>query len=130
MIYKTLGKGLGVFSLLVGAAQLFGAKRIARTLDAEGHERLIKGFGARELLAGASLMAAPAASTNMWGRVAGDAMDLGALGLAARRSPRNRAIWGAIAFVGAVTLLDIVTARGLDRTTGKFLPRRERAAAA
>ncbi len=54
-------------------------------------------------------------------------MDLGALGLAARRSPRNRAIWGAIAFVGAVTLLDIVTARGLDRTTGKFLPRRERA---
>lgn len=130
MIYKTLGKGLGVFSLLVGAAQLFGAKRIARTLDAEGHEGLIKGFGARELLAGASLMAAPAASTNMWGRVAGDAMDLGALGLAGRRSPRNRAIWGAIAFVGAVTLLDIVTARGLDRTTGKFLPRRERAAAA
>ena len=130
MIYKTLGKSLGVFSLLVGAAQLFGAKRIARTLDAEGHEGLIKGFGARELLAGASLMAAPAASTNMWGRVAGDAMDLGALGLAARRSPRNRAIWGAIAFVGAVTLLDIVTARGLDRTTGKFLPRRERAAAA
>ena len=130
MIYKTLGKCLGVFSLLVGAAQLFGAKRIARTLDAEGHEGLIKGFGARELLAGASLMAAPAASTNMWGRVAGDAMDLGALGLAARRSPRNRAIRGAIAFVGAVTLLDIVTARGLDRTTGKFLPRRERAAAA
>jgi len=130
MIYKTLGKGLGVFSLLVGAAQLFGAKRIARTLDAEGHERLIKGFGARQLLAGASLMAAPAASTNMWGRVAGDAMDLGALGLAARRSPRNRAIWGAIACVGAVTLLDIVTARGLDRTTGKFLPRRERAATA
>lgn len=130
MIYKTLGKGLGVFSLLVGAAQLFGTKRIARTLDAEGHERLIKGFGARELLAGASLMAAPAASTNMWGRVAGDAMDLGALGLAARRSPRNRAIRGVMAFVGAVTLLDIVTARGLDRTTGKFLPRRERAAAA
>lgn len=130
MIYKTLGKGLGVFSLLVGAAQLFGAKRIARTLDAEGHEGLIKGFGARELLAGASLMAAPAASTNMWGRVAGDAMDLGVLGLAARRSPRNRAIWGAIAYVGAVTLLDIVTARGLDRTTGKFLPRRERAATA
>lgn len=130
MIYKTLGKCLGVFSLLVGAAQLLGAKRIARTLDAEGHEGLIKGFGARELLAGASLMAAPAASTNMWGRVAGDAMDLGALGLAARRSPRNRAIWGAIAFVGAVTLVDIVTARGLDRTTGKFLPRRERAPAA
>lgn len=130
MIYKTLGKGLGVFSLLVGAAQLFGAKRIARTLDAEGHEGLIKGFGARELLAGASLMAAPAASTNMWGRVAGDAMDLGALGLAARRSPRNRAIWDVIACVGAVTLLDIVTARGLDRTTGKFLPRRERAATA
>ncbi len=36
MIYKTLGKGLGVFSLLVGAAQLFGAKRIARTLDERG----------------------------------------------------------------------------------------------
>ena len=118
MIYKTLGKGLGVFSLLVGAAQLFGAKRIARTLDAEGHEGLIKGFGARELLAGASLMAAPAASTNMWGRVAGDAMDLGALGLAARRSPRNRAIWGAIAFgdrIPAYRLSMSVTLPGAGR---------------
>ena len=130
MIYKTLGAGLGLFSLALGVTELFGARRIARTLDAEGHEGLIKGFGARELLAGASLMAAPAASANVWNRVAGDAMDLGALGLAARRSPRNAAIWGALAFVGAVTLVDILTARGLDRTTGKFLPRRDRPAAA
>jgi len=124
MAYKKLAFGLGVFSIALGLGELLAAKRIAGTLDAEGAEGLIKGFGARELLAGANLLAAPAVATNSWNRVAGDAMDLTALAFAAKGSPRNRAIWGSIAFVIGVTLLDIVTAHGLDRTTGKTLPLR------
>ncbi|RHW18143.1 hypothetical protein D1610_06565 [Sphingomonas gilva] len=124
MDYKKLGLGLGVFSIALGLAELIAARRVAGALDAEGHERLVKGFGARELLAGANLIAAPAHATNVWNRVAGDAMDLGALALAARRAPRNRAVWGAIAFVVGATILDVVTARGLDRQTGKTSPAR------
>ncbi|MGP7796279.1 hypothetical protein [Sphingomonas sp. CLY1604] len=74
------------------------------------------------MLAGVNLLAAPAVSTNVWNRVAGDAMDIGALGLAARAHPRNRAVWGSLLFVIAATALDVITARGLDRETGKLLP--------
>ncbi len=129
MDYKKLSFGLGVFSLALGAAELLASRRIARALDAEGHRNVVKGFGAREVAAGVGLLAQPAVATGMWNRVAGDAMDLGALGLAARNSPRNKAIWGAIAFVVGATVLDALVAVGLDRTTGKTLPVRETATA-
>lgn len=128
MNYKGLSLGLGLFSLALGAAELFAPKRIARRLDAEDHAGVVRGFGAREVVAGLGILASPAASATVWNRVAGDAIDLGTLGLAARRSPRNRAIWGAIAFVIGTTVLDVVTARGLDRQTGKLWPVREPAA--
>ena len=122
MDYKKLGLGLGVFSIALGAVELFGARRIAETLDAQGHEGLIRGFGAREVVAGVGLLAAPAHATNVWNRVAGDAMDLAALGAAAGKSPRNAAVWRALAFVVAATALDIWVARRLDETTGKTFP--------
>lgn len=125
MDYKRLSLGLGVFSLALGAAELFASRRITRTLDTEGHESLVKAFGAREVLAGANLLAAPAHATNVWNRVAGDTMDLASLGLAARAAPRNRALWGSLAFVAAVTALDVFVARGLSRETGKTAPIRE-----
>ena len=101
---------------------MLAPKRITRALESEGHEGLVKGFGARELLAGVNLLAAPAVSTNVWNRVAGDAMDLTALGFAATAHPKNTAVWGSVLFVMAATALDVFTARGLDRETGKLLP--------
>jgi len=129
MDYKKFGFGLGLFSIAVGAARILAPRKITRALEAEGHEGLVRGFGAREVLAGINLLAAPAVSTNVWNRVAGDAMDLGALGLAARNAPRNKAVWGALAFVVGTTILDALTARGLDRQTGKAAPIREHATA-
>lgn len=64
----------------------------------------------------------PASSAAVRGRVAGDALDIAPFGAAARRSPANAAIWGALGFVLAATALDVVVARGLERTTGKFFP--------
>lgn len=125
MDYKKLSLGLGLFSLALGAAELFASRRIADELDAEGHEGLIKGFGARELLAGVNILTQPAVSTGVWNRVAGDAMDLTALTLAARKSPGNKAVWGSLAFVVGATVLDAVVALGLDRQTGKFTPARD-----
>lgn len=124
MDYKTAGFGLGILSLAIAAAELFGARRITTALGVEGSETLVKAFGAREAAAGAALLAAPAVSTNVWMRVGGDVMDLGALGLAARRGGTRPAWWAALAFVGVATAIDVVVARGLDRTTGKMLPTR------
>jgi hypothetical protein len=127
MTYKKLGFGLGVFSVVLGAAELFAGRRIAAALGAPEAGGLVRAFGGRELAAGAGLLANPAHGALVWGRVGGDAMDLTALGLAARKSPRNALVWGAIASVAAVTALDVVTALGLDRTTGKTLPTGEEA---
>lgn len=122
MDYKQLSLGLGVFSIALGASELFASKRIARALGAAGNEGLVKGFGVREIVAGIGLLQSPAHSTRMWNRVAGDAMDLGALALAAGKSPRNRTVWGAIAFVVGAAALDIIVARGLDAQSGNALP--------
>lgn len=125
MDYKKIGFGLGLFSIALGAAELFASRRIARALGPGAHEGVIKGLGAREVAAGAGLLVAPAHGVAVWNRVAGDTMDLAALGVAAKRAPANKAVWGAIAFVVAATALDIVTALGLDRETGKTLPLEE-----
>jgi hypothetical protein len=123
--YKKLSLGLGFFSLALGAAELLAPKKIAKELDAEGHETLVKGFGAREIAAGLAIVNAPAHSLGIWNRVLGDMMDLTALGVAAKNAPRNKAVWGSLAFVAGATLLDYLTARGLDQQTGKLLPVRE-----
>ncbi len=124
MDFKKLAAALGVFSIALGTAELLGSKPIARAFEAEGSRGLIKGFGAREVFAGVNLLAAPAVATNVWSRVAGDGMDLLALGIAARRRPANRAVWGSLAFVAVVTALDVFVARGLARQTGATFPRR------
>ena len=129
MIYKKLGLGLGVFSIALGVTELFAAKRITSALDADGHEGLVRGFGAREVVAGIGLLGAPANASGVWNRVAGDAMDLTALSAAAASAPRNKAVWGALAFVVGAAVLDVIVARGLDRTTGKTFPVREPVAA-
>ena len=124
MDYKRLGLGLGIFSIALGAAEILATRRIAQGLDNDSdtaHSEL-KAFGAREIAAGANLLMNPAHAAGVWNRVAGDAMDLAALGLAARNSPRSVGVWAAIGFVAGATALDILTARGLDRQTGKTLP--------
>jgi len=120
--FKKLGFGLGLFSIALGAAELLASRQVARTLDAEGHEGLIRAFGVREMIAGAGLLAAPANAAGAWNRVAGDGMDIAALTAAAASAPRNRAVWAALAFVLSATALDLFAARGLDRATGRTFP--------
>jgi len=122
MNYKALGFGLGLFSLGLAAVELLGAKKIAKALDAEGSEGLIKAYGVREAAAGAGLLQSPAHGARVWNRVLGDGLDLATLGAALRNSPRNKAVWASLGFVVGATALDVLVALGLDRTTGKTLP--------
>lgn len=122
LLWKRASYGLGWFSLGLAAAELLAPKQIAKALSSEGHEGLIRAFGAREAIAGVGLVTDQGHGLRVWNRVAGDAMDLVALHFARVRAPDNRNIWGAIAFVAAVTTLDICTAASLDRRTGKSLP--------
>lgn len=126
---RRVSLGLGLFSIALGVAEVAATRRIARALgnDHRIGRATLRAFGAREMLAGAGLLAAPAHSTLVWNRVAGDALDLAALGLAARSAPRHRAVWGAIAFVAGATVIDALVARALDKSTGSAFPARRAA---
>ena len=120
--YTQLSKGLGWFSLALGAAELLAPRKITQALDAEGNERLVKAFGAREIAAGLAILGAPAHAERVGSRVAGDALDLGALALAARNSPRNPWVWGAIGFVVGATVADVLVTRGLKQMPDTDIP--------
>jgi hypothetical protein len=124
MDYKKLGLGLGFFSVGLGLVELAAPGRLARWMGVEGGtaKKVIGLFGARELLAGAMLLRGPAVSTGVWTRVAGDGMDLAALGLAFSRSNRKAVVAGALGFVAGATVLDVLVARGLGEQTGRTFP--------
>jgi hypothetical protein len=132
MDYKKLGLGLGFFSIGLGLLEVAAPGRLARWLgvDSGTAKTIIALFGAREFLAGGMLMRGPAVSTNVWNRVIGDGIDLAALGLALAKSERKTAVAGALGFVAGATLLDAMTARGLDRETGRTFPKERVLAAA
>lgn len=124
MDYKRLGLGLGFFSIGLGMLEIAAPGRLAGWLgvDSRTAKTVIGLFGARELFAGGMLLRGPAASTSAWNRVIGDGIDLAALGIAFTRSSKRTAVASAIGFVAGAALLDALTARGLDRETGRTFP--------
>lgn len=102
---------LGWFSIGLGLVELFAPHRLTRRLGMGGHEKLVAGYGAREVATGIGLLASRDPTPWLWGRVAGDALDLGTL--AAAGHPRNRqqdALGLAVAAVIGITVVDLVTA--------------------
>lgn len=109
-----LATGLGWFSIGVGAAELLAPGMLARLIganDTSAARKTLRVFGAREVLAGALILAGPRRSVPLWNRVLGDAIDLAALALAMRdrEASRPRLLASMVSVVG-VTALDAITA--------------------
>lgn len=114
-----LARLLGFVSLGLGAAELAAGRRIS---DALGIDKcgFVEGFGAREIGTGLAALGYPDRAWPIWGRVAGDAMDLALLASAlGRHDHRGRnAAWAAMAVLG-ITLLDVAVAIALTRREAK-----------
>lgn len=110
----TLAEGLGWFSIGLGALELFAAPALARTLGMEGRENLLRLYGAREVASGIGILTRDDPVPWLWGRVAGDALDLATLtpGLGGGDS-RAGNVALAMAAVAGVTALDVYCARAL-----------------
>lgn len=106
-------QGVGVASVLLGLAALIAPRRFARAIGASAatSAEAIAAFGSRELAAGAALLAPVKFGPFLWMRVAGDAMDLGGLALAARKPSADRRLL-AIASIAvvAITVFDLALA--------------------
>ena len=107
---RRIARALGWASLALGAAEVVMPGRIGRLLGVRGRSGWIRGFGVREIVAGLGLLGGARATPWLWARVAGDALDLGALAAARRTSARTSAVDTALAGVAAVTAVDVATA--------------------
>jgi hypothetical protein len=105
-------RGLGWFSIGLGAVEALIPGFLARRLGMEGKETMLRVYGAREIAVGIGLLTTKNPAPWLWGRVAVDALDLATLatGLTGQRR-RNAAI--ALAAVAGVTALDAVCAQAL-----------------
>jgi hypothetical protein len=104
---------LGWFSIALGALELFASRPMARSLGMQRQESLIRAYGVREIVKGVGILTSPNPTPWLWGRVAGDALDLGTLAYAYRTSPKRRNVAIAMANVATVTALDVLAAQQL-----------------
>lgn len=109
-----LARGLGVFSIALGLAELVAGKALSRAAGISAQRTLTRFFGLREIATGVAILVNPRSSALLWTRVAGDALDLAVLATGANRAnPRRTNVGFSLATVAAVTILDIVVARRL-----------------
>jgi hypothetical protein len=109
----SLAYQLGWFSIALGAVELFASRPVSRALGMTRHEPLIRAYGVREIVKGVGILTSPNPAPWLWGRVAGDALDLGTLAYAYRTSPKRRNLAIAMANVATVTALDVLAAQQL-----------------
>jgi len=109
-----VARGLGWFSLALGAAELIAPGKLGKALGLEGKEALLRAYGGREIGAGMWALSDTLAPA-IWARVAGDVVDLGTLvaGLKGADETQKRNNFVALAAVAGITLVDFVTALSL-----------------
>jgi hypothetical protein len=105
-----LTRALGWLSIGLGVSELLAARSYTRALGIEGQETWIRACGVREIGAGV-LSLSTERSAGLWSRVGGDALDLGLLGAAMRRSSKPGNVALALAVVAAITLVDLAGAQ-------------------
>jgi hypothetical protein len=113
---KVLAKALGWFSIGLGLYEVLAPRHLARTLGMEDKTGIIQAYGVREIATGAGILANRRPAEWVWGRVAGDALDLATLapGLDGG-NPKRGNVAIAIGAVAGVALLDVLCASELSR---------------
>ena len=114
-----LSRGLGWFSIALGAAELVMPRKLAELIgvDPDGlTPTIMRAMGVREIIAGVGVLSQPRRPMPLWSRVAGDLVDLGLLGLAAgaKRTSGPRLAM-AIGAVAGVMALDVIAAKRVQK---------------
>jgi hypothetical protein len=116
---RSAARALGWFSIGLGLAELVAPGALARILGLEGREGVLRTYGAREIATGVGILNSSNPEPWVWGRVAGDALDLASLGAAFVKSDNKLGVAAAIGAVAGVTFADIATAQILSELEQK-----------
>src|SRR5947209_4230603 len=109
---RSLARFFGWFSIGLGAVELVAPGALVRFVGT-ARTGLVRGFGLREIAAGIGILTSERMTPWVWGRVAGDALDLAALAVAVARGRRRNALIATGAVAG-VTALDLLVVRRLS----------------
>ena len=112
MNVRRIAQDLGWFSVALGLAELFDSRDLQRFLGIDHQHGTLRFFGLRELAAGIGILTSAGPHPGwLWVRVAGDALDLGALGAALESKYSHKGnVSVALASVAGITALDIYCA--------------------
>jgi uncharacterized membrane protein len=116
---RTLADVLGWFSIGLGLVQIAAPKSVANLIGVRDDNGMMRYLGVREILAGLGVLTQPDQPAWLWGRAAGDMMDLALLASVYRvRNAQRDRLAGATAAVIGITLLDILAARRRAQAAG------------
>jgi hypothetical protein len=75
----------------------------------QGSEQLLQAYGLREIATGIGILSSEQAAPWIWGRLAGDALDIATLSTGLKEdNPKRENVGIALAAVAGVTALDLV----------------------
>lgn len=111
---RELAQLLGWFGIGFGVLKLFAGRPVSRWLGAEHATDLVRGYGVRDMATGAVILSSAQPRPWIWGRVAGDALDIATLGAGLNRSRAKANIGLALAAVLGIAALDILCAQWLS----------------
>jgi hypothetical protein len=116
---RTAAQGLGWFSIGLGLAEVLMPRLMARALGMRDGVGVVRAYGVREIATGIGILTAKDPTPWIWGRVAGDALDLASLGGALAKSEQKLCVAGAIGAVTGIALADVATAKVLGEIRQK-----------
>ena len=111
-------RALGWASIAIGLTEILFPRWLSRLIGIEDRPGLMRAMGVRELVSGMTILTEdePTAqlSAGVWSRVAGDALDLTLLGIAAKKTTNPGGLTFATAMVLGITALDVIYAIRLE----------------
>jgi uncharacterized membrane protein len=114
-----LANFLGWFSIGLGVAEIVAPQQLSEVIGVRPTRRnraVMQAMGVREIVKGVGILSKDRPRDWLWGRVAGDMLDVGLLGRAlAAHSERPERTTAAIGAVLGVAALDMVAAQALSR---------------
>jgi hypothetical protein len=118
MRLTSLVRPLGWFSLALGAAEMLMPRKIAAAHGVPEGKPVVRGFGAREIAAGAAVLAKPRSAVPLLARAAGDVLDIGAAGMAVRKAEggKRKMALASLVTVAGFLALDLLVARAVSRS--------------
>lgn len=117
---RMVARSLGWFSVGLGLSEVLAGRTLGQGLGMRDSSGMLRLFGLREIAAGSGILVqggTPGARIApwVWARVAGDALDLAALGKGLAPGRRRRgSVAAAIGVVAFITAIDIACAAQLS----------------